>query len=301
MSDLPPFDSMVTTEVDQKLVKKTELETLFEAYTLLTKVSGSDLQIATSESLTAGLIMSTLVKVPWAGWHKYGCTGVYDTDAKRVFNNVEVDNVYTHTCAKEMAIGLLANSNATLAIAVTGNAMPYFDHLDMLGEVFIGVAGYIGEKHNPKIAYMTKSINACLKDQGGIKTLCDDWLKAQPDKDSYAPRSKTAAVSLFIRNFTASQAFKMCGQLVDSQKLIAPDFISRQKRANGNITETYGGGQCGYHTNLPRAKYPHVLSLGTECLSHMITWRDPGLCEDTKACKRVGTHTIPQESFSHEK
>ena len=29
--------------------------------------------------------------------------------------------------------------------------------------------------------------------------------------------------------------------------------------------------------------------------------RDPGLCEDTKACKRVGTHTIPQESFSHEK
>lgn len=296
MSTLPPFESMITQSLDQKIVDKIEKDTLFEAYKLLTKVSGSELQIATSESLTAGLIMSTLVKIPWAGWHKYGCTGVYDTDAKRVFNNVEVDDVYTHTCAKEMAIGLLANSNATLAIAVTGNAMPYFDHRDMLGEVFIGVAGYTGEKEDPKIAFMTKSINACLKGQGDIKTLCDDWLKAQPNKDSYAPRSKTAAVSLFIRNFTASQAYKMCGELIDQRRLIAPSFIEEQKRSNGKIFGSYGGGQghekC-YHTNLPQAKYPHVFLLDTECLSEEIE-----TCEHADTCKRVGTREIPSDILS---
>ena len=36
------------------------------------------LQVATSESLTAGLIMSSLVNIPIAGWAKYGCFGVYD-------------------------------------------------------------------------------------------------------------------------------------------------------------------------------------------------------------------------------
>ena len=43
------------------------------------------LQIATSESLTAGSIMSILVDIPWGGFLKYGCFGVYDTDAKTRF------------------------------------------------------------------------------------------------------------------------------------------------------------------------------------------------------------------------
>ena len=64
------------------------------------------------------------------GWCKYGCFGVYDTDAKRVFNSVKVDDVYTHTCAKEMAVGLLKNSNATLAISVTGKCYALFSDLE---------------------------------------------------------------------------------------------------------------------------------------------------------------------------
>ena len=84
--------------------------------------------------------MSTIVDIPWCGWAKYGYTGVYDTDAKRVFNGVGVDDVYTQRCAKEMAVGLLKNSNATIALAVTGNAMPDPDKVQKLGEVFIGVA-----------------------------------------------------------------------------------------------------------------------------------------------------------------
>ena len=68
--------------------------------------TGKPIQIATSESLTGGLIMSTLVDIPFGGQHKYGSTVVYDTNAKRVLNNVTVEDVYTHRCAMEMAIGL---------------------------------------------------------------------------------------------------------------------------------------------------------------------------------------------------
>ena len=102
-------------------------------------------QIATSESLTGGLIFSTLVNVPEVGWAKYGSFGVYDTNAKRISLGVKTKDVYTHQCAKEMAIGVLKNSNASLAISITGNAMPLQDKpedMRKLGEVFIGIAGY---------------------------------------------------------------------------------------------------------------------------------------------------------------
>jgi nicotinamide mononucleotide (NMN) deamidase PncC len=75
-------------------------------------------KITTAESLTAGLIMATLVDIPIGGLHKYGCFGVYDTDAKRVFLGVKVKDVYTHLCASQMSIGVLQNSNASIAIAV---------------------------------------------------------------------------------------------------------------------------------------------------------------------------------------
>ena len=117
-----------------------------------------DLQIATAESLTAGLIFSTLVDIPWGGFMKYGCFGVYDTNAKRVFLDVTIDNVYSIDCAKEMALGVLNNSNASLSIAVTGNAMPLKDHANMLGEVYFAIAGYTSEN---EIVYITQVANIC--------------------------------------------------------------------------------------------------------------------------------------------
>ena len=79
-------------------------------------------------------------------------------------------------------------------------------------------------------------------------------------------------------------------------KLIAPSFIEEQKRSNGKIFGSYGGGQghekC-YHTNLPQAKYPHVFLLDTECLSEEIE-----TCEHADTCKRVGTREIPSDILS---
>ena len=84
------------------------------AAALLHKLAARNLQVAIAESLTGGGIFSTLVDVPFAGACKYGCFGVYDTDAKRVFLGVTEPDVYTLNCASQMAIGILRNSNATL-------------------------------------------------------------------------------------------------------------------------------------------------------------------------------------------
>ena len=75
-----------------------------------------DLSLATAESLTGGLIFSTLVDMPLGGSTKYGCFSVYDTDAKRIFLGVTAPDVYTHRCATEMAVGVLKNSNARLQL-----------------------------------------------------------------------------------------------------------------------------------------------------------------------------------------
>ena len=66
------------------------------AVNLLNKIGEKnwELQIATAESLTAGLIFSTLGDIPFGGRNKYGCFSVYDTDAKRVLLGVTADDVY---------------------------------------------------------------------------------------------------------------------------------------------------------------------------------------------------------------
>ena len=83
---------------------------------------------------------------------------MYDTNVKRVLNNVTVEDVYTHRCAMEMAIGLLHNTNASLAISVTGNSVPLNKDVHRLGEVFIGVAGYVADG---SMIYSTMVHNSC--------------------------------------------------------------------------------------------------------------------------------------------
>ena len=257
----PNLNELIPSSKDLTLIHQLEEKVAESGYNLLKKINelyndgaGPTLQIVTSESLTAGLIMSSLVNIPIAGWAKYGCFGVYDTDAKRVFNSVKVDDVYTHTCAKEMAIGLLKNSNATLAISVTGNAMPYFSDLEKLGEVFIGVAGYNAEN---KVIYETRSVNNCTNPSLGkmlmkeIQQKCFSWYNSQPDKHTYAKRSDTAAISRLIRNYTAILAMKFTIEFLEKNKLVVPQFIINAKNENKKMS----GNDCK-HNNIPIAKYP---------------------------------------------
>ena len=239
---IPSYKELKAEAKDIDSINELKENAQLAAYNLLVsmnKINGN-LQVATSESLTAGLIMSTLVDIPWEGRLKYGCFGVYDTDAKRVFNGVKVEDVYTHTCAAEMAIGVLNNSNATIAISVTGNAMPYNDHADMLGEVFIGIAGY---DNNDNIFYTTESINSCIENNNSeFKNLCKTWYDTA-SKGSYNSRSDTAAVSQEIRYYTAYKALELCEKFVRKYKPSAPLFIAERKN---NIM-----------LNIPLDKYPN--------------------------------------------
>ena len=285
--NFPSLNDLKIIEEDRTIITEIEDKVLESGYELLKTVSekyekeGIILQIATTESLTAGLIMSSLVKLPIAGWLKYGCFGVYDTDAKRVFNSVTVDDVYTHTCAKQMAIGMLKNSTATFAIAVTGNAMPYFDDLNKLGEVFIGIASY----NDDEIIYATESINGCLDDGDDtfekIEKKCKSWLQSQPDKNTFAKRSDTATISLLIRNYTAYAAMKMAVDFINTNKLKTPLFIQTRKDKNA---EKEG---C-IHNNIPSPKYPDDII--ERCVSN-----NNCVASNNNMCDRINVKEIPED------
>jgi PncC family amidohydrolase len=214
-------------------------------------------RVATAESLTAGMIFSTLVDIPFGGSYKYGAFAVYDTDAKRVMLGVKVKDVYTHRCAKEMAVGILRNSNASVAIAVTGNAMPIqnlgaFEEAQKLGEVFIGVACY--NKQN-EIVVTTHVHNFCAEGTPGHR-ICKLWidtvigetyLKEYIDEcERIASNSRfknkekfkrfldgrndfviTSMVSNYIRNMTAHHAFQDAIAFLRTNKsvLSVPSFV----------------------------------------------------------------------------
>lgn len=231
--------------------------------------------LATAESLTAGLIMSTLVDIPWGGYLKYGCFGVYNTDAKRTFISVKVDDVYTHECAKEMAIGTLNNSNATIAIAVTGNAMPLNPRdsgnnmYKRLGQVFIGIAGY---DTSGKIICKTKEINAC---ECELFDTCSKWIKTIENgigknntKKIYAPirntRNFTATVSQCIRYIVVKFALDLCGKLFNTGLFKVPKFVLDRKNNNSRIIN-------GLHINIPLDKYE--LPVSTNGTRQIITNR----------------------------
>lgn len=226
------------------------------AYGLLIKMNqakkSDPLQVATIESLTGGLIFSTLVDIPFGGEFKYGCFGVYDTDAKRIFAGVSVSDVYTHKCAKQMAVGLLKNSNATLAISVTGNSMPHAGNETSLGKVHIGIAGYKIINGKVSIIVTTKLYDFC-KD---LDT-CELWKNAPEDKkilikklledkqldlseyvkslrlnnrivSNYNDLQLTSMISIYIRNKTACAALKYATEFITND-LIIPEFVKQNK------------------------------------------------------------------------
>lgn len=205
---------------------RARLEAHRSAYKLLGKLMELQLRVATAESLTAGLMFSTLVDIPFGGWHKYGGFAVYETEAKRLFLGVKVENVYSHKCAFEMAKGALLNSNASLAIAVTGNAMP-MQHsafsTRQLGEVYIGIAGYTAEN---VITVKTHVFNMCSdNDNTTINEMCKEWM-TRPDMerkisclvtpgtetcaitDGYNDIYFTSVVAEFVRYMTVHKAYQ---------------------------------------------------------------------------------------------
>jgi len=148
-------------------------------------------KIITIESLTGGLIFSTLVNIPFGGVFKYGSFTTYYTDAKQLLVGVGLNNVYNKQCVIEMAVGGLINSNATIAISVSGHSMPFKNEESKLGEVYFAVAVYVKKSNldnidniynNYDIFVKTDYKNFCLNDILNNKTsTCQLWVKTPLD------------------------------------------------------------------------------------------------------------------------
>ena len=271
----PSFKSLIPKERNEKIINRMKKEAQLSAYNLLILLNKENQnkwnnnvyvghQVATSESLTAGLLTSTLVDIPFAGYLKYGCFGVYDTDAKRTFIGVKNEDVYTHKCAREMAVGTLKNSNATISIAVSGNAMPVNEDYKRLSETFISIAGY---KDDKTIVYTTKSVNSCMDTYDSeFKKMCMSWYTTiNIDKKRYNDRSLTALISQCIRYDIVRIALDLAYQFIKENELVVPSFIEERKVKNKNI--------------LPSDKYP--VSISEECVE-----TDGGDCENSNRSQR---------------
>lgn len=249
-------------------------------------------KIATAESLTGGLIFSTLVDIPFYGYLKYGCFSVYDTDAKRVMLGVNVEDVYTRRCARQMAEGILRNSNATIGISVSGNAMAVNEERERIGEVFIGVATYRNDK---EIVSKTYAINTC---NGTAYNQCKLWYetiekqielkKILADKHGlvtgYNDFILTSFIASYIRAKTAHLAFIYALDFMKEVKRIARYDVSKlqAKIERSRIQKDSPTNQYKYQQNnirvMPCQSSPlryYNNDLKAECL-------DKGTCDSVR-------------------
>jgi len=186
--------------------------------------------IITAESLTGGLIFSTLVDIPFGGLHKYGCISVYNSESKNMFLDVTTTNIYSHKCAKEMATNALLKSRATIAISATGNAMPQDDKKEHLGEVFIGVAGYVNDN---TIKVTTQLYNFCyyenMNKDMNLKTIIHNKINIPFGiLNDYSDLQLTSLMAQYIRYATVEQALNNCREFINQNNLIVPSQSSQQ-------------------------------------------------------------------------
>ena len=119
------------------------------AETLIRALTERRLTIATCESLTGGMICSTLVDVPGASWVVRGGLVTYQTEVKTLLAGVDAaliqgEGVVSAAVAKAMAQGARERLQADIALSATGMASPGGPDEPPCGTVFVGVASAKG-------------------------------------------------------------------------------------------------------------------------------------------------------------
>ncbi len=94
---------------------------------LVTNCRALGLTLATAESLTAGLVSSTLAEIPGASAVLRGGAVTYATDTKHSVLGVDaaiLDHVVSEQVVRQMAMSVCALFSADLGLATTGVAGP---------------------------------------------------------------------------------------------------------------------------------------------------------------------------------
>jgi len=112
------------------------------------------LTVATCESLTGGMICSTLVDVPGASQVVRGGLITYQTDVKTLLAGVDAaliqaKGVVSASVAEAMAKGARKRLLADIAVSATGMASPGSPEEPPAGTVFVGVASERGVRAIP--------------------------------------------------------------------------------------------------------------------------------------------------------
>jgi len=97
------------------------------------------LTVIGAESVTAGSVGQALAAAPEASEWFAGSLVAYMDATKRSVLGVEIDDVFTAECARQMAAGALRVSGADVAVAITGVAGPDPEAGHDVGEVHICV------------------------------------------------------------------------------------------------------------------------------------------------------------------
>lgn len=110
--------------------------------------------VGTCESLTGGMICSTLVDVPGASKVVRGGLITYQTDVKTLLAGVDAAliercGVVSGEVAEAMAQGARARLGVDIALSATGMASPGDPGDPPAGTVFVGVASMKGVRHLP--------------------------------------------------------------------------------------------------------------------------------------------------------
>jgi nicotinamide mononucleotide (NMN) deamidase PncC len=193
------------------------------------------LNLVTCESVTSGLIASTMSAVGIGGQYLYGGFIVYDTDAKRRWCGVTTPNLYHKGTAVEMARGALKNSGAMVSLAITGNALPYADSLLCTGiaDIAVCIRGHYptSGKLQKSVEFVTFSIriNVC---QDRSDNVCSEWTdKYEFDTTgkviNYPNPNQNHYVNKKIRAMMVEEALVFCANSVKdafSLKIILEDI-----------------------------------------------------------------------------
>ncbi|HEB01929.1 MAG TPA: CinA family protein [Nitrospirae bacterium] len=105
--------------------------------------TGRGLKLALAESVTGGLIASTLTSAPGASEYFHSSIVSYSPDAKQRFLGVDPglpEGIVSADCARKMAEGALRATGADVVLSTTGNAGPEVLEEKPVGLVFAAVA-----------------------------------------------------------------------------------------------------------------------------------------------------------------
>lgn len=118
---------------------------MMELQSLVEQAVAAGLTVATAESLTGGMLASSLVQVPGASGMFSGGVIAYQNEVKVRVLGVDEERLRTHGAvdeqiASQMALGACRVTGARVGLSTTGVAGPQDHQGQPVGAVFVGVA-----------------------------------------------------------------------------------------------------------------------------------------------------------------